>query len=164
MAWTAATSTNRTLSSSAGVCASAARCPAAPLSLHREIYAANPGINAIASAQSPAITAFSVTGTRLDSATIPESYIVLRSIPLVAYGRPFTDEKALAKEISPRAPVALLQNDAVLTTGATLTQAFDRMEVAEFSAQAVLSAMKLGPIARIDQAALEAIEEKFGLV
>jgi L-fuculose-phosphate aldolase len=138
--------------------------PSRAVILHGEIYAANPGINAIASAQSPAITAFSVTGTRLDSAIIPESYVVLRSIPLIAYGRPFSDERALAREISPRAPVALLQNDAVLTTGATLTQAFDRMEVAEFSARAVINAMKLGPIARIDAAALEAIEEKFGLV
>ncbi len=138
--------------------------PSRAVVLHREIYAANPGIGAIASAQSPAITAFSVTGTTLDSAIIPESYIVLRSIPLIAYGRPFSDERALAREISPRAPVALLQNDAVLTTGATLTQAFDRLEVAEFSARAVLNAMKLGAIAHIDEAALDAIEEKFGLV
>jgi L-fuculose-phosphate aldolase len=138
--------------------------PSRAVMLHQEIYGAQPKINAIASAQSPAVTAFSVTGTRLDSATIPESYIVLRSIPLVRYGRQFIDEKALAREISPSAPVAFLENDAVLTTGATLTQAFDRLEVAEFSARAVLNAMKLGPIARIDEAALDAIEEKFGLV
>jgi len=138
--------------------------PSRAVVLHQEIYAAHPKINAIASAQSPAVTAFSVTGTWLDSATIPESYIVLRNIPLVRFGRQFTDEQALAQEISPGSPVAFLENDAVLTTGATLTQAFDRLEVAEFSARAVLNAMKLGPITRIDEAALDAIEEKFGLV
>jgi L-fuculose-phosphate aldolase len=138
--------------------------PSRAVVLHHEIYAAQPKINAVVSAQSPAVTAFSVTGTSLDSAIIPESYIVLRSIPLVRYGRQFTDEHALAQEISPGSPVAFLENDAVLTTGATLTQAFDRLEVAEFSARAVLNAMKLGPIARIDAAALDAIEEKFGLV
>ena len=138
--------------------------PSRAVVLHQEIYAAQPKINAIASAQAPAVTAFSVTGSALDSAIIPESYIVLRNIPLVRYGRAFSDEKALAREITPSSPVALLENDAVLTTGATLTQAFDRMEVAEFSARAVLNAMKLGPIARIDEAALDAIEEKFGLV
>jgi L-fuculose-phosphate aldolase len=120
--------------------------PSRAVVLHQEIYAAQPKINAIASAQSPAVTAFSVTGTSLDSAIIPESYVVLRSIPVVRYGRQFTDERALAQEISPASPVALLENDAVLTTGATLTQAFDRLEVAEFSAL------------------LDAIEEKFGLV
>ena len=138
--------------------------PSRAVVLHEAIYSAQPGINAVASAQAPAVTAFSVTGTPLESATIPESYIVLRGIPLVSYGRAFTDEKALGKEITPSSPVVLLENDAVLTTGATLTQAFDRMEVAEFSARAVLNAMKLGPIVRIDEAALDAIEVKFGLV
>lgn len=138
--------------------------PSRAVVLHQEIYAANPDINAVASAQSPSVTAFSVTATPLDSAIIPESYIVLRGIPLVEYGRQFTDERGLAREISPHAPVALLQNDAVLTTGATLTQAFDRLEVAEFSASAILNAMKLGVIARIDAAALDAIAVKFGLV
>jgi L-fuculose-phosphate aldolase len=110
------------------------------------------------------VTAFSVTGTTLDSAIIPESYIVLRNIPLIAYGRQFTDERALAREISARTPVVLLQNDAVLTTGESLTQAFDRLEVAEFSANALIAAMKLGPIARIEAGSLEALSEKFGLV
>ena len=35
-------------------------------------------------------------------------------------------------------PVLLLQNNAILTTGATITQAFDRLEVADFSARAVI--------------------------
>jgi L-fuculose-phosphate aldolase len=138
--------------------------PSRAVILHQEIYAAHPGINAVASAQSPSVTAFSVTGTPLDSAIIPESYIVLRGIPLVEFGRQFTDERSLAREISPGTPVVLLENDAVLTTGGSLTQAFDRLEVAEFSAKAILNAMKLGAIARIDAAALDAIEEKFGLV
>ena len=65
--------------------------------LHQEIYAANPEINAVASAQSPAVTAFSVTGTDLDSAIIPESYVVLRGIPMIEFGRQFTDERRLAR-------------------------------------------------------------------
>ncbi len=138
--------------------------PSRAVVLHQEIYAANPRVRAIASAQSPAVTAFSVTGTTLDSAIIPESYIVLRNIPLIAYGRQFNDERALAREISARTPVVLLQNDAVLTTGESLTQAFDRLEVAEFSANALIAAMKLGPIARIDASSLDALAEKFGLV
>ena len=138
--------------------------PSRAVMLHQEIYAANPEIHAVASAQSPAVTAFSVTGTDLDSAIIPESYVVLRGIPMIEFGRQFTDERRLAHEISTRTPVVLLRNDAVLTTGKSLTQAFDRLEVAEFSARAILSATRLGAIARIDRGALEAIEEKFGLV
>ena len=136
--------------------------PSRAVVLHQEIYAANPEINAVASAQSPAVTAFSVTGTALDSAFIPESYVVLRGIPVIEFGRQYTDERRLAREISPKTPVVLLRNDAVLTTGKSLTQAFDRLEVAEFSARAILAATRLGGIIRIDRGALDAIEEKFG--
>jgi L-fuculose-phosphate aldolase len=132
--------------------------------LHHEIYAANPGIGAVATAQSPAVTAFSVTGTPLLSNLIPESYVILREIPLVAYGRQFSDEEHLARELSPAMPVMLLENDAVLTTGADLIQAFDRLEVAEFSARAILNSQRLGSIQAIDATDLAAIAEKFGLV
>lgn len=135
--------------------------PSRAVVLHREIYGANPGIAAIVSAQSPAVTAFSTTRTPLDSAYIPESYVVLRSVPLVAYGRQWDDERALAREISPRTPVVLVENDAVLATGASLAQAFDRLEVAEFSARSILSAKRLGAAVRMDAAALETITEKF---
>jgi L-fuculose-phosphate aldolase len=138
--------------------------PSRAVVLHREIYAASPAVNAVASAQSPAVSAFSVTATRLDSAIIPESYIVLRGIPLIAFGRQYTDERSLARELSSRTPVLLLENDAILTTGGSLTQAFDRMEVAEFSASAILAASRIGETARIDAAALEDLSEKFGLV
>jgi L-fuculose-phosphate aldolase len=138
--------------------------PSRAVVLHQEIYAANPGIKAIISAQAPAAMAFAVTGTRLDSATIPESYVMLRTIPLITYGRQFSDEKGIAREVSQRSPVALLANDTVLTVGESLTQAFDRLEVTEFSARAILSARKIGTIAHIDEAALEALSEKFGLV
>ena len=137
--------------------------PSRAVVLHQEIYAANPEINAIISAQSPAVTAFTVTGTPLESAIIPESYVELRDMPLIAFGRQFTDEKGLAAEISPRTPVVLLQNDAILTTGRSLTEAYDRLEVAEFSANAILNAAKLGSVQRIGEQELDAIRKKFRL-
>ena len=139
------------------------KVPSRAVVLHREIYAAHPEIRAVASAQSPAVTAFSVTGRSLDTAIIPESYVVLRSVPLVRFGRQYEDEKGLAAEISPDCPVVFLENDAVLTTGASLIQAYDRLEVAEFSARAVLNAARLGTIVRIDQGALDALDVRFGL-
>lgn len=139
------------------------RVPSRAAVLHGAIYAVNPDINAVATAQPPAMTAFAVTGTAFDSATIPESYIVLRDVPLIPFGRQFHDEEGLAREISVRTPVALLENDAVLAAGADLTQAFDRLEVAEFSARAVLEARKLGSIRPIGAQELAAIRKKFKL-
>ena len=137
--------------------------PSRAVIMHGEIYAANPQIRAIISAQSPAVTAFTVTGTPLESAIIPESYVELRDMPLIAFGRQFTDEKGLAAEISPRTPVVLLENDAILTTGKSLTEAYDRLEVAEFSANAILNAAKVGKVQRIGERELDAIRKKFGL-
>jgi len=137
--------------------------PSRAVIMHQEIYAASPGVNAVISAQSPAVTAFTVTGTPLESAIIPESYIELRDMPLISFGRQFTDEKALAAEISARTPVVLLENDAILTTGRSLTEAYDRLEVAEFSANAILNAAKLGNVQRIGAQELDAIRRKFRL-
>jgi L-fuculose-phosphate aldolase len=140
------------------------RLPSRAVVLHKAIYDANPDIGAIASAQSPAVTAFSTTLTPLDSSILPESYVVLRRVPLVRYGRQWSDEQGLARDISSRTPVVLLENDAVLCTGADLTQAFDRLEVAEFSARAILYARRLGSVAPIGGAELAEIDVKFGLV
>ena len=137
--------------------------PSRAVMLHLEIYAAHPGIRAVTSAQSPAVTAFTVTGTPLESAIIPESYVELREIPMIPFGRQFTDERGLASEISESTPVVLLENDAVLTTGQSLTQAYDRLEVAEFSANAILHAAMLGTIQRIGKKELDDIRRKFGL-
>ena len=63
-----------------------------------------------------------------------------------------------------RTPVVLLQNDAALTTGNSLTQDFDRMEVAKFTARAIIASTRIGTIQRIDQKSLEALSVKFGLV
>jgi L-fuculose-phosphate aldolase len=139
------------------------KAPSRSVVLHREIYAENPKVNAIASAQCPAATAFSVAGVDLDTRIIPESYIVLRRPPLIPYGKQFTGEKDIARIIGESSPVALLENDAILTTGSSLAEAFDRMEVTEFSARALLNAGILGKPDPVGDQDILAIEEKFGL-
>jgi L-fuculose-phosphate aldolase len=86
---------------------------------------------------------------------------VLRDIPLVPYGEQFGAGKALSARLSPQTPVVLLQNDAILTTGHDVPQAFDRLEVAEFSARAVIDTAALGAMMPIGDDALKEIEAKF---
>ncbi len=59
--------------------------------------------------------------------------------------------------------MVLLQNDAVLTTGHDLPQAFDRLEVAEFSATALIDTSPIGEMVPIGAQALADIEAKFHL-
>ncbi|MBN2565474.1 MAG: hypothetical protein JXB46_07160 [Candidatus Eisenbacteria bacterium] len=52
----------------------------------------------------------------------------------------------------------------MLSTVATLTQAFDRMEAVELTAVSFLFALRLGPITRTGATALEDIDRQSGLV
>jgi L-fuculose-phosphate aldolase len=129
--------------------------------LHRLIYADHPETGAIVSAQCPYVTAFIVSGTPLDSRTIPESYINLRDMPVVPYVAQFEDEGTVSAAITERNPVVILENDAVLATGRTILEAYDRLEVAEATANALLSARRLGEFRPIDDAAVAEIEAAF---
>ena len=135
--------------------------PSRAANLHKTIYEDHPDINAIITTQAPSATAYSVTGQKLDTRTIPESYLVLRDIPLIPYGLQFGKGKTLSAKLSPDVPVVLLQNDAILTTGHDLPQAFDRLEVAEFSARALIDTAHIGDLIPISDHALDDLEKAF---
>ena len=48
-------------------------------------------------------------------------------------------------------------------TGRDLLNAFDRLEVLEFSAKAVIAAREIGPVVQIDDAQVREIEQAFKL-
>ena len=135
--------------------------PSRSASLHRLIYADHPETGAIVSAQCPYVTAFIVSGVPLDSRTIPESYINLRDMPIVRYGAQFEDEGAISAAITARNPVVILESDAVMATGRSVLEAYDRLEVAEATANALLAARRLGEFSPIDEAAIAEIEAAF---
>ena len=135
--------------------------PSRAASLHRLIYADHPETGAIVSAQCPYATAFIVSGAKLDSRTIPESYINLRDMPVVSYGAQFDDPGAVSATITARNPVIILENDAVLATGRTILEAYDRLEVAEATANALIAALRLGGLRPIDDEAVAEIEVAF---
>ena len=129
--------------------------------LHRIIYADHPEIGAVVSAQCPYVTAFIVSGAPLDSRTIPESFINLRDMPVLPYEAQFEDPGRVSAAITARNPVVLLENDAVLATGRTILETYDRLEVAEATANALIAARRLGGFRPIDEAAVAEIEEVF---
>jgi L-fuculose-phosphate aldolase len=78
-------------------CAKRASRPAA-VRLHEAIYAHNPDINCIMTAQSPNATAYAITAANFDSRTIPESFIMLRDVPLVAFKTLYTQPETVAED------------------------------------------------------------------
>jgi L-fuculose-phosphate aldolase len=140
----------------------AGKTPSRAVRLHQAIYTAHPTVNCIMHAQPPHATTYSLVLSRFDTRTIPESYILLREMPIAPYGSLYEPAK-IAALVSPSTPVILLQNDAVLAIGATLLEAFDRLEVAEFSAQALIDSHRLGELAPIGDEDIEKLKQRFKL-
>jgi L-fuculose-phosphate aldolase len=139
------------------------KIPSRSVVLHRAIYRRHPDINSIVTAQGPNSMAFGVTDAPFNTRTIPESYVLLRDIPKIPFGDQYTREEGIAEAISAARPVVLIENDALLATGASILQAFDRLEVAEFTARSVISALPLGTLVPIDAPEITDLEDAFGL-
>jgi L-fuculose-phosphate aldolase len=137
--------------------------PSSSVLLHAALYARQPHVGAVIHAHPPSLTAFAVTPGPLDTRTIPECYIVLRDVPKLPFGATFEDPERTAARFTPAVPVVLVQNEGVITTGDTLLQAFDRLEVAEFSARALVACRALGAVVMIDPAQIGEIAKAFDL-
>ena len=87
-----------------------------------------------------------------------------REVPTYPFGEHFRNLGEVTKTISPRYPVVLIQNDCMVTTGATLLQAFDRLEVAEYSARATIGCKALGGMKPITEQEIKDLVKAFHLV
>lgn len=140
----------------------AGKMPSRSVRLHQQIYAQQPHVSSVIIAHPPSIMAFAVTGERFDSRTIPECYIMLRTVPVLPFGATFQDPERTAAVFATGTPLALVQNDCVVVTGNCLLQAFDRLEVAEYGARALVACRSLGQAVMIDAAQVAEIEKAFG--
>jgi len=141
----------------------AGKIPSRSVELHKLIYDEHPEINAITVAQPKHIMAFGATHTPIDSRTIPESYIAMRDIAVLPFGTNITDPEKISKSIGEHSPVVLIENDSVISTGNTLINAFDRLEVAEFTANTIIHAKMIGDIVMISDKEVEDINKAFNL-
>ncbi|MCG8649545.1 MAG: class II aldolase/adducin family protein, partial [Pirellulales bacterium] len=130
---------------------------------HQAIYQRHPDVGAIVFAHPVNATAFSVTDSKLDARTIPESYLFLRDIRTVPFGVQFQASGEIADYVSPQAPAAMLENDGVLVLGTDALDAFDRLEVLESTAEAVINACALGEVAPMPGHVIADLKREFGL-
>jgi L-fuculose-phosphate aldolase len=118
--------------------------PSKAAGIHGEIYRQHPATASIINAYPVNATAFSVTGVPLDTRTIPESYVVVRNVGRVPYGLQFDDGRELAGLLAVKQPALILENDGVLVTGSDVLEAFDRLEVLESTAEAIINCRAVG--------------------
>jgi len=139
------------------------KTPSRSVLLHRDIYRAHNGINAVIIANPPHIMAYGVAGARFDSRTIPESYIMLRDVSVLPFGINIAMHDKIIQTVSASAPLVMTQNDSLLVTGPSLLKVYDSLEVAEFSARALLAAAALGAVKPIGQKEIDDIKAAFSL-
>jgi L-fuculose-phosphate aldolase len=129
--------------------------------LHQLIYQRHPGIRAIVNATPVNATAFSAAASRLDTRTIPESYIFLRDVPVLPFAWVYDAPEKIAAAMTPEFPVALIENDCALVLGKTILDAFDRLEVLESTAEAVILSRALGEVRPMDDAVIDELVQTF---
>jgi len=131
--------------------------------VHDAIYRRHPGVGAIINAYPVNATAFGMTSFALDTRTIPESYVVVRRVGRAPYGLQFEDADAVAARIEPATPALLLENDGVLVTGATVLEAYDRLEVLESTAEALINCRAIGELAPMSDDVIRELTAAFRL-
>ncbi len=141
----------------------AGKIPSRSYKLHQLIYEKHPHVQSIIIAHPPNIMAFAVTDTLFDSRTIPESYILLRNTPKLPFGAVYNNISETADVFKKDTPIAIVKNNCVIVTGQSLLNTFDRLEVAEYSAKAIISAYSIGDIVHIDEQKIHDIEVAFKL-
>src|SRR5437764_1102226 len=135
--------------------------PSRAAGIHDAIYRRHPQAGAIVNAYPVNATAFSVTGLPLDTRTIPESYVVVREVARAPFGVQFGDGRELASMVGPRRPCAVLENDGVLVTGADVLEAFDRLEVLESTAEAIINCRAVGPLKPLGDEVTRELDQAF---
>jgi L-fuculose-phosphate aldolase len=141
----------------------AGKIPSSATAVIRSIFNKCPWVNAVMMTRPPYLMAFAVTGTPIDSRTIPESYIMMRDVPLLNDVDYFADVDSVAAILKPSVPVVMIENCGILTTGKTILEAFDRLEVSEFTAKCIILARKLGELKPINQEQVNDIIADFNL-
>jgi len=131
--------------------------------VHRALYEEHPGIGSIINANPVNGLAFSVCNRTIDTRTLPESYIMLREVSLLPFETTFNNLSKLVQTLSPRHPAAVLSNNGVMVVGSDVLSAFDRLEVLDSSAEAILGSFSIGGYVPLTKDEIDEIVETYGL-
>ena len=137
--------------------------PSSEFPFHRAIYNARPDIRAIVHAHPVALVAFSVTNIKLDARTIPESYIFLRDVERIPPGLQYLSPARIDDYVSPKNPAALLENDGVVVVGSSILDTFDRLEVLETTAEAIINSRPIGLVSPMSDGVINELRTAFAI-
>ncbi len=146
-----------------GNAAEVGKTPSRATLSHQAIYRRHGDLQAIVFAHPVNATAFSLTDSFFDTRTIPESYVFLRDVARIPYGIQYQNDAHIAEFVSPDSPAAILANDGVLVAGSSVLDVFDRLEVLESTAEAVINAKSIGSVKAMPDQVITELKTAFGL-
>ena len=120
--------------------------PTSEMKMHLAVYRQRPDVHALVHAHPPTATGFATSRIRLDQDVIlPEVVFGMGRIGFSEYGTPTTEQvpEAVSREIAD-CDALLLANHGALTVGASVMQAYYRMETLEMYARIRLVTIQLG--------------------
>jgi L-fuculose-phosphate aldolase len=113
--------------------------PSIESEMHLAIYKRNKDIKAIVHAHPVTATAFTAMKSKINTTLTAEARAILGDPVLVPYALMGTaDLASVAADHVLESDILLLENHGILTTGSTLLQAFDKIEVLENAARMTL--------------------------
>ena len=121
------------------------------------IYKKNPDCKAVITAVPPYLIAYGVTEAEFNIKMLPESFGVLRDVQKIPYGSGFDYYDEITESICAQSPVRFIENDCVVITGKNILKAYDRLEVAEYTARALFCSLLLGEVNNISDDNLKRI-------
>lgn len=121
--------------------------PSSEIQMHLEVYRQRSDVRAVIHAHPPLAVAFSIAGVSLARCVLPEVIVTLGGIPTTDYATPGTAEvpDSIRQAIRDHDAV-LLAHHGSLTVGATLWDAYLRLEKVEHTAKITLAAHQLGQV------------------
>lgn len=130
------------------------------LDLILKIFEKTPEANALFISMPAAIMGFATANVRFDARLIPESYLMLKDVARLDYSY-IGDFDRLAEKLTTTSPVAVVDNECIIVIGRNITKAFDRLEVADYSARSVIMAKAVANINPINDEEVKEIDDTF---
>jgi L-fuculose-phosphate aldolase len=141
--------------------------PTSELPMHLEVYRQRPDVAAVVHAHPTAAIALSIAGISFADYQIPEVIVLLGTIPIADYATPSSAETVDAiRELIEVHDAIVLRWHGSLTVGASLMEAFMRLETVEQSARIAHKLAQLGCSAHLPRAEIRTLlqmREEMGL-
>jgi L-fuculose-phosphate aldolase len=134
--------------------------PSSEIRLHLECYRQRADIQAVVHAHPPSAIACTLVGISLAKCILPEVVYDLGTIPTLPYATPTSLEgPERIRELIPRYDALMLERHGSVTVGASLWEAYMRLERLEHAARIALQANAVQPVTPLTDAQLQKLAQ-----